>query len=746
MPSFAERVASSLQLWPHQEGAVGAILGVSDDRTYLNQICIAPGGGKTLAAAVAAQDLLAQDYRVLWVAKSWPLLQQAAETWLRLDPSFGEGLARIGGRGGDLGHLPETADRQVYFTTLQTYHARHHRLPAAVRPAHNLLLIYDEAHWALDARLGRELLGDHRGHSLLVGLTATPRADQLGLARVVYQANYAELCGTVLAEPTVREVHTGVEWRPVLHGGEFTPQSMRPLAGSDDRNDLIVTELLGGLGEGCYHSVLIFACNVKHANVLCERIAQRGVPVRVVHSRIPPAERQSHLEAFEDGRVSVVVNIDMLTEGTDIPAIDTVFLTRPTTSPTRLTQMIGRRARLAPGKSHFWVVEFTDSIRRHQDRLFHAGDLLPARDVSLRPRPVGPRPPGRRHEAPEDAPEFEILQLPPYGSLSLARNQTFGVEIELTSPDGVPRPGRAWEATGEKILNRLIDSGVSDVHPRPLRSKHGPDASRWYLVYDSSAGWEIVSPALWNPEGFAELRRACDALAALVAEEPGLTVNHRCGLHLTLAARLNADERLRGFLRRVQRLEPGLYPLTAPSRLYQFEGNAYDRRQRNPYCLPLREQLWGVDELCLRQYVADPESRYRSVGLTKAYAQVQLLEVRLHGGTTQFAKIAPWVALWMHILNRACYDWLGPSASGRVLPGGNNGIGRGKALREDLFALLRAEGIYLDPGLELWLRRRRAALKPSWRKVVPRRVRSWELAGWYDLPATGLLVPDGVTG
>ncbi len=51
------------------------------------------------------------------------------------------------------------------------------------------------------------------------------------------------------------------------------------------------------------------------------------------------------LEKFKTGDLNVLINIKMLTEGTDVPDAQTVFLTRQTTSQILLTQMIGRALR-----------------------------------------------------------------------------------------------------------------------------------------------------------------------------------------------------------------------------------------------------------------------------------------------------------------------------------------------------------------------------------------------------------------
>jgi len=56
-------------------------------------------------------------------------------------------------------------------------------------------------------------------------------------------------------------------------------------------------------------------------------------------------ENAKVLRAFKAGELDVIINIRMLTEGTDVPDAQTVFLTRQTTSQILLTQMIGRALR-----------------------------------------------------------------------------------------------------------------------------------------------------------------------------------------------------------------------------------------------------------------------------------------------------------------------------------------------------------------------------------------------------------------
>ncbi len=218
-------------------------------------------------------------------------------------------------------------------------------------------------------------------------------------------------------------------------------------------------------------------------------------------------------------------------------------------------------------------------------------------------------------------------------------------------------------------------------------------------------------------------------LADLVAPPPG-AYNYRTGLHITLATQLTTSKRLRGFISRFTRLEPGLFTLVSPSRLYGFDGLGYHRRGRNPFCRPLRE---AVDDVWLASpYYFRCFGRHRSVNLTKAANRIQLLEVRMHNGTVDYRKIIPWICLWMKIFNHSRYRWRGEPRLGRIFRGGNRRVSVTKAAHEDIFNLLRDEGIVLGAELEAILRRRRDNLKPHWQEAVPQRVEAWEKAGWYD--------------
>ncbi len=121
-----------------------------------------------------------------------------------------------------------------------------------------------------------------------------------------------------------------------------------------------------------YKPLLVFAVNVQHAIELNGLFKQRGINSDFVASKILDAstgsmvsvkENSEKIHRFRRGELEVLINVEMLTEGVDLPNVQTVFLTRPTTSTILMTQMIGRalRGQKAGGTEKAYVVSFIDN-------------------------------------------------------------------------------------------------------------------------------------------------------------------------------------------------------------------------------------------------------------------------------------------------------------------------------------------------------------------------------------------------
>lgn len=95
---------------------------------------------------------------------------------------------------------------------------------------------------------------------------------------------------------------------------------------------------------------LVFCASVEASKALVERFNAEGIPAAHVDGTTPDEARTAAVEALAAGHIKVLSNVEVFTEGFDLPAIDAVILLRPTKSLALFLQMIGRVLRKAHGK------------------------------------------------------------------------------------------------------------------------------------------------------------------------------------------------------------------------------------------------------------------------------------------------------------------------------------------------------------------------------------------------------------
>ncbi len=101
-----------------------------------------------------------------------------------------------------------------------------------------------------------------------------------------------------------------------------------------------------------------FCVSVKHAHYMARRFTQAGYAAGAMDGGTPSEERDAMLARLETGELQVVFAVDVLTEGVDVPSVDTILLLRPTESATVFLQQLGRGLRLHRGKDVCTVLDF----------------------------------------------------------------------------------------------------------------------------------------------------------------------------------------------------------------------------------------------------------------------------------------------------------------------------------------------------------------------------------------------------
>lgn len=220
------------------------------------------------------------------------------------------------------------------------------------------LLFMDEAHHvAADTWLEcLKYLGDAR----VLGLSATPyRSDGSGLG-----------CGFVdcVQGPTPRElVALGVLVEPELY------------AARQERNEIAGDPVASYLERMPGEKAVCFSPTVAAAERMAARFRAAGVSAAMVEGTMPDTERESVLLDWRAGRISVVVNCQLLTEGFDMPDLVGAILARSFRSEGLFVQSIGRALRAARGKTRAVVLD-------HGGNLLRFGHPLAERPIDMHGR------------------------------------------------------------------------------------------------------------------------------------------------------------------------------------------------------------------------------------------------------------------------------------------------------------------------------------------------------------------------
>ena len=141
---------------------------------------------------------------------------------------------------------------------------------------------------------------------------------------------------------------------------------------------------------------IAFCCSIKHATSVCQSFNAAGYRAKLVSGNMPMEDRDEAIAGLADGRTQILCSVDVVSEGTDVPAVSAAILLRPTQSEALYLQQVGRVLRPQPGKIAI-VLDHVGSTCKHgfvDDRRIWSLDSKPKRQrkdepaVSVRQCPV----------------------------------------------------------------------------------------------------------------------------------------------------------------------------------------------------------------------------------------------------------------------------------------------------------------------------------------------------------------------
>ncbi|MEI6258512.1 MAG: DEAD/DEAH box helicase [Deltaproteobacteria bacterium] len=110
--------------------------------------------------------------------------------------------------------------------------------------------------------------------------------------------------------------------------------------------------------------VIVFAVTIAHAEKLREAFGEQAT---IIHSELNDDARYQALSDFESGKIRIIVNVTILSEGFDSPAVDCIIMCRPTMSPGLFIQMTGRGLRPHPDKKDVLILDLANNCQTHGD-------------------------------------------------------------------------------------------------------------------------------------------------------------------------------------------------------------------------------------------------------------------------------------------------------------------------------------------------------------------------------------------
>ena len=163
------------------------------------------------------------------------------------------------------------------------------------------------------------------------------------------------------------------------HAGQVVEQLVRPTGLVDPiievkpastQVDDLMSEISKRISIG--ERVLVTTLTKRMSEDLTDYLAEHGIKVRYLHSDIDTVERVEIIRDLRLGLFDVLVGINLLREGLDIPEVSLVAILDADKegflrSERSLIQTIGRAARHLNGKAILYADKITDSMRRAMD-------------------------------------------------------------------------------------------------------------------------------------------------------------------------------------------------------------------------------------------------------------------------------------------------------------------------------------------------------------------------------------------
>jgi DNA repair protein RadD len=296
----------------------------------------ATGAGKTSLAAYMLDSAAKRNFRGWFTVPKIDLVEQTAETFREMDIPFG--IIAAG--------FPSNPYMPIQICSIDTIKGR---LGRYEKPQ---LVVEDEAHHS--EAPGWKRVKEHNNQAKHVGLSATPeRLDGKGLG-----ASYDAIVDGPQTEWLIDQGYLSPYKAYSPPGPDMSGVATRmgdySIGQSEEKMDkptITGSAVAHYLRHARGKRAVVFCVSVKHSQHVTEEFRAAGIVAFHLDGTTDKGVRRDALKAFKAGKIQVLCNCGIVSEGVDIPGLDVVIILRPTQSLAMYMQMVGRslRAVYAPG-------------------------------------------------------------------------------------------------------------------------------------------------------------------------------------------------------------------------------------------------------------------------------------------------------------------------------------------------------------------------------------------------------------
>ncbi len=155
---------------------------------------------------------------------------------------------------------------------------------------------------------------------------------------------------------------------------DFSSKALEIIGKNMSRN-LKIMQKLRELNQNNIPTI-VFACSVKHGQLLSAMLTIEGIPNSLVTGDMNPKDRKESIEKFKNrsDKTNILINYEVLTTGFDSTNIKCVFIARPTQSVVLYSQMIGRglRGPQMGGNEECLLVDIKDNLSQFDENMAFA--------------------------------------------------------------------------------------------------------------------------------------------------------------------------------------------------------------------------------------------------------------------------------------------------------------------------------------------------------------------------------------